>query len=128
VYQNPYHLYQYPYPYAYYPSHSPHSSKNKISERIEQPTVKQELTEAQPVSYPVLSQEVENEESSSEKVDTFTSNFLDYLTRRKGSTISVTTSAEVIRGTLEEVASDCILVKAHEESYHIRPERIIYFK
>nr|WP_240961306.1 DUF2642 domain-containing protein [Aneurinibacillus aneurinilyticus] len=48
--------------------------------------------------------------------------------KRKGATISVATRTEIINGTLEEVSTDCILVKVDEENYHIRPEGIVYFK
>ncbi|WP_047155225.1 DUF2642 domain-containing protein [Aneurinibacillus tyrosinisolvens] len=155
MYQNPYYSYLYFFPYVYYPpcpSHSPYHSKSKRAKRIEQPGVTHELKEITAVSYPVLSEvEPKNEEAldsivsevepksgegeADEKeqplfkeVDIFSDYFLNCLGKRKGTTVSVATMAGVIKGTLEEVSSHCVLLKVNEESYHIRPEGMIYFK
>ncbi|MCI1694422.1 DUF2642 domain-containing protein [Aneurinibacillus aneurinilyticus] len=119
MYPNPYHSYTSPYAfYPAYPPYSLHSSEKHV----------------QPVSYSALDQvkqdtkAVEKEGSAPQEVDTFTERFLNYLGKRKGATISVATRTEIINGTLEEVSTDCILVKVDEENYHIRPEGIVYFK
>ncbi|WP_027417762.1 DUF2642 domain-containing protein [Aneurinibacillus terranovensis] len=138
MYQNPYHVYPVSYPYANYPSeplYTPYHSTNKMPAFIQKSTVKHELKKA--VSSPTVQeiedkaeevQAIETEEPSLKEVNTSTEHFLNYLGKRRGKTISVATQNAVINGTLEEIFPDCILVKAQEESYHIKPEGIVYFK
>lgn len=123
------------YPYAYYPSYPSYSyplynQEIQTPEAVEEAIAAHETAEVQPVSYPVLEQTEEDvqEKTASKETDTFTTRFLNYLVERKGTLISVTTSTDVISGTLEDVFSDCVLIKAQDENYHIRPEGIIYFK
>jgi hypothetical protein len=70
----------------------------------------------------------ERRESPSRNTMTFTKQLLNHLQQRRGREISVATPVEVIRGTLEEVYSDHILVSNMGEHYQIRLEGIIYIK
>ncbi|WCK53303.1 DUF2642 domain-containing protein [Aneurinibacillus sp. Ricciae_BoGa-3] len=53
--------------------------------------------------------------------------FMDHLTTQIGNVIFVATPIGVIKGTLEAIFSDSILVKSNAAPYHIRLEQIIYF-
>ncbi|WP_047155230.1 DUF2642 domain-containing protein [Aneurinibacillus tyrosinisolvens] len=79
--------------------------------------------------YPVSEQieyASEKRESTSRNTVTFTKQLLNNLQQRRGGQISVATPVEVIRGTLEEVYPDHILVSNEGEQYQIRLEGIIY--
>jgi hypothetical protein len=68
----------------------------------------------------------EKRESTSRNTVTFTKQLLNSLQQRRGRQISVGTSVEIIKGTLEEVYPDHILVSHEGEHYQIRLEGIIY--
>ncbi|WP_047155399.1 DUF2642 domain-containing protein [Aneurinibacillus tyrosinisolvens] len=68
----------------------------------------------------------EQRESIPRNTVTFTKQLLNNLQQRRGREISVATPVETIRGTLEEVFPDHILVSNEGEHYQIRLEGIIY--
>ncbi|WP_047155046.1 DUF2642 domain-containing protein [Aneurinibacillus tyrosinisolvens] len=79
--------------------------------------------------YPVSNQiefVPERRESTAGNTVTFTKQLLNDLQQRRGREISVATPVEIIKGTLEEVYPDHILVSNEGEHYQIRLEGIIY--